>query len=94
MSSFYDSTDYHEAEQALEDWCSHYLFHGAGATKRIAKTILQWKKEILNYFVYNITNARLEGTNNLIKTLKRRSYGCPNLYKFNLRIRMECRQPA
>ncbi|WP_156823012.1 transposase [Gracilibacillus lacisalsi] len=42
----------------------------------------------------SISVARLEGTNNLIKTIKRRSYGCPNLYKFNLRIRMECRQPA
>lgn len=90
----YRAKSYKKAQKALEDWCSHYLFEGANATKSIAKTILKWKQEILNHFTYKLTNARLEGTNNLIKTLKRRSYGCPNMYHFDLRIRMECRPPA
>ncbi|MGR6118239.1 transposase [Aeribacillus composti] len=59
----------------------------------MAKTLLQWKTEILNYFKYRITNAKIEGTNNLIKTIKRRSFGCPNQEKFTLRIRLECQQP-
>ncbi|MFC4985259.1 ISL3 family transposase [Salinicoccus siamensis] len=90
----YCAKSYKKAQKALEDWCSHYLFEGANATKSIVKTVLKWKQEILNHFTYGLTNARLEGTNNLIKTLKRRSYGCPNMYHFDLRIRMECRPPA
>lgn len=91
---FYESTSYEEAQLQLDSWCKYYLLEGAGATKRITTTILKWKEEVLNYFRYRLTNARLEGTNNLIKTIKRRSYGCPNLKKFEIRIRLECKQPA
>ncbi|WP_175616074.1 ISL3 family transposase [Piscibacillus halophilus] len=91
---FYDHTEYDLAKQCFENYCQHYLFDGTGHIQKIVKTLLQWKQEILNYFKYSITNAPLEGTNNLIKTIKRRSYGCPNLDNFNLRIRMECKQPT
>ncbi|WP_424399146.1 transposase [Melghiribacillus thermohalophilus] len=50
-----------------------------------------WKEPILNYFRFRLANAKLEGTNN---TLKRRSFGCPNLEKFDRRISVECQQPA
>ncbi len=90
----YVNIDYHGAKVYFEEYCRYYLWNGTGKVKSIMKTLLQWKEEILNNFYYQISNAPLEGTNNLIKTIKRRSYGCPNLYKFNLRIRMECKQPA
>jgi hypothetical protein len=35
----------------------------------------------------------MEGTNNLIKTLKRRAYGFRNINRFAQRIRLECREP-
>lgn len=89
----YQSHTYQEGEQSLQAWIDYYLWDGAPATRRIAKTLLQWKTEILNYFKYRITNAKIEGTNNLIKTIKRRSFGCPNQEKFTLRIRLECQQP-
>ncbi|MBO8157194.1 MAG: transposase [Bacillaceae bacterium] len=49
---------------------------------------------MLNYFRSFLTKEKLEGTNNLIKTLKRRSFGCPNLEIFDMRIRVEYQQTA
>lgn len=77
--SIYENENVQQAKAELEAWCRYYLTEGAGATKKIVKTILQWKDPILNYFRFRLTNAKLEGTNNLIKTLKRRSFGVPTL---------------
>lgn len=48
----------------------------------LKKTLLKWKKEILNYFVLHITNAYIEGLNNRIETLKRKKCGFRNKEKF------------
>lgn len=90
----YKITDFELAKSRFQDYCQYYLFHSSGQILTIIKTLLQWKQEILNYFKYRLTNAPLEGTINLIKTIKRRSFGCPNLDNFNTRIRLECRQPT
>ena len=92
--TLYKITSFDVAKHRFEEYCQYYLFQGTGQIQNIIKTLLQWKQEILNYFKYYLTNAPLEGTNNLIKTIKRRSFGCPNLEHFNLRIRLECKQPT
>ena len=43
-----------------------------------------------NYFEYRVTSALSEGTNNVIKSLKRRSFGFRNMDYFKLKIMQVC----
>lgn len=58
--------------------------------KRLRKTLMKWRQEILNYFVYRLTNARTEGFNNVAKTVKKRSYGFRNFQNYRLRLLSAC----
>ena len=52
-------------------------------------TLAHWWKEILNYFVDRETSGFVEGFNNKIKVLKRRSYGLTNLKHLFQRIYLD-----
>ena len=54
--------------------------------KRIRRTLMKWRTEILNYFPTKLTNARTEGFNNLAKVVKRNSYGFKNFANYRLRV--------
>ena len=58
--------------------------------KRLRKTLMKWREEILNYFIYRLTNARTEGFNNVAKTVKKRSYGFRNFQNYRLRLLNAC----
>ncbi|MFT6631313.1 MAG: transposase [Bacteriovoracaceae bacterium] len=51
--------------------------------------ILSWET-MKNYFEYRVTSALSEGTNNVIKSLKRRSFGFRNMDYFKLKIMQVC----
>ncbi|MED4488743.1 transposase, partial [Aeribacillus pallidus] len=57
---------------------------------QVAKTIENWKAQILQYFLTPFTNGRIEGTNHKIKNIKRRAFGFRNLERFRLRVFLEC----
>lgn len=77
---------YEEKENAFKKW----LFNAESSTikefKSSVKTLRQWHQYISNSFKYNISNGPVEGKNNLIKTLKRISFGFRNLTNFRNRI--------
>lgn len=58
--------------------------------RTLRKTLLRWREEILNYFVYRLTNARTEGFNNVAKTVKKRSYDFRNFENYRLRLLSAC----
>lgn len=91
MREFYQSDSIETGRTAFEGWMDKHQYSATSAVRSIAKTLIQWKNEILNYFVYRVTNARIEGTHNKIKVLKRRAYGYRNIDRFAIRIRLECR---
>ena len=53
---------------------------------RLAQSLMAHMKGILNYFDYRITNGKMEGINNKIKTLKRQAYGFRDKVYFRLRL--------
>lgn len=77
---------YEEKENAFKKW----LFDAECSTikefKSSIKTLRQWHQYISNSFKYNVSNGPVEGKNNLIKTLKRISFGFKNLTNFRNRI--------
>ena len=93
IRSIYSCTNTADGIKRFREWLLMRMFDGCGAVRNIAKTLSQWTDEVTAYFSYRVTNAPMEGTNNLIKTLKRRAYGYRNMERFTLRIRLECRQP-
>jgi len=75
-----------EASAALQSWITEAQGSGLRPFMRTAATLKKWRKEVLNYWRYPITNALVEGKHNRIKTLKRRAYGYRNDRSFLLRI--------
>lgn len=87
----YRATTLQAGIDLLDQWIQQHRFSPTGALRRIAKTIIQWRKQIEAYFIYRVTNAPIEGTHNKIKVLKRRAYGYRNIERFTMRIRLECK---
>lgn len=53
-------------------------------------TLKRWREEILNFFRYRLTNARVEGFNNVAKVIKRRAYGFRSFENYKLRLLNAC----
>ncbi len=53
---------------------------------KMAKTLLTHNSGVLNYAKHHITSGRMEGINNKIKTLTKRSYGFRDEDFFLLRL--------
>lgn len=58
--------------------------------RTLRKTLMRWRSEILNYFIYGLTNARTEGFNNVAKTVKKKGYGFRNFKNYRLRLLSAC----
>lgn len=53
---------------------------------KVARTLLGHFEGLLTYFKHRVTNAKTEGINNKIKTLKRQAYGYRDMEYFKLRL--------
>jgi len=58
--------------------------------KTLRRTLLAWRKQILAYFHFRITNGRTEGFNNKAKLVKRRAYGYKSFQNYRLRLLNAC----
>ena len=53
-------------------------------------TLRRWRKELLAYFLCQLTNARTEGFNGKAKLVIRRAYGYKNFSNYRLRLLNAC----
>ena len=87
---FYHIFDYaQDKEQAskwLERWVKDVHFTNNPAWNKFLKTLGNWKEHILNYVASGLSNAATEGLNNLIRYMRRLSFGLPNFEHMKLRI--------
>lgn len=77
---------FEEKEIAFRKWLDDAESSTIKEFKKPVKTLRQWHKYISNSFKLNLSNGPVEGKNNLIKTLKRISFGFRNLTNFKERI--------
>ena len=95
MTAFFDSLDLTTAKERLTQigkWIDQKIV--ADMVKGLPKAfapLAVWYKNISggwetlkNYFDFRVTSALAEGTNNVIKALKRRSFGFRNMDYFKL----------
>lgn len=70
----------------LEDWCEKASQSGIAQMIKMARTLRIHAAGILSYAAFPITSGKLEGINNKIKTLTKRSYGFHDENFFILRL--------
>ena len=58
--------------------------------KKLRRTLLKWRTEILAYFETGLTNGRTEGYNNLAKLVQKRAFGYKNFRNYRLRLLSAC----
>lgn len=56
----------------------------------LRSTLLQWKKEVLQFFITRISNGRTEGFNRKAKLIQRASYGFKNFENYRARLLNAC----
>lgn len=79
-------SSFEEKEKAFRKWLDDAESSTIKEFKKPVKTHRQWHEYISNLFKLNLSNGPVEGKNNLIKTLKRISFGFRNLTNFKERI--------
>lgn len=90
LHQLYRTRGYDRAKKAfikLLDELSRYPWD---ELKSLRRTLLSWQKEILAYFRYGLTNARVEGFNNVAKTIIKRGYGYQSFENYRLRVLRAC----
>ena len=70
----------------LDRWTSEARATGNKHFAKLADTLDAHRPGLLAYFRHWITTAKMEGTNNKIKVLKRQAYGFRDMAFFKLRL--------
>jgi transposase len=86
LYELWEQDDEESALQYLADWIADAEWSEIPEMKAFAKTLRNHWQEIVNYYSCEITSGPLEGLNNKIKTLKRKSYGFRDKEYFKLKI--------
>ena len=90
LRDFYRRPDQAAAEVALEDWHTHAGAFDVAETNRLARTLRAWQPELLAYFDERLTNGPTEGTNRIIKAVKRQGFGYTNPQNYRWRVLLRC----
>ena len=90
LADLYDCADRAAAEAALADWHHHADAFDVAETNRLARTLRAWHPELLAYFDGRLTNGPTEGTNRIIKAVKRQGFGYTNAQNYRWRVLYRC----
>lgn len=86
LHRIYRCRGYNRARRALINLLDHMAGSQLPEIKRLRRTLMKWKEEILNYFATGLTNGRTEGFNNLAKLLQKRAFGFKSFENYRLRL--------
>jgi transposase len=78
-----------EATELLEKWQQKAQKIDNKPIESFLKTLNNWKDRILNFFHQRLTNAVVEGLNNAIRGIIRRSFGFRSFQNLKLRVLTE-----
>ena len=93
LREVYEESDPLDAAMALDVWLQLMERARIPEFDKLARTVRRWRSEILNHFVYRMTNAYAEGITNRVKVIKRLGYGFRNFTNFRDRILVQCGTP-
>ncbi len=90
MHGFYRIKGYKRARIAFQHLTDDMAHSELPEIKRLRRTLMRWREEILLYFKTRLTNARTEGFNNVAKLVQKRAYGYKNFRNYRLRLLSAC----
>lgn len=79
-------TNIKKIKQELKEFYYRVEESGIPEMMKAIETFKNWQVEILNSFVYNLSNGFLEGINNSTKVIKRNAYGFRCFKRFRAKI--------
>jgi transposase len=74
----------------INKWVGKAENVGSKPLDRFLVTVGNWKEKVANYFTERVTNAGMEGTNNHIRSIIRRSFGYRDFDTLRRRVLLEC----
>ena len=80
-------------EEGMQQWLRLAKQSKIEEVVKYAQTIENHLPGIINHAQYAISNGKLEGTNNLIKTIRRKSFGLPDTQYFFWKVMEASRRP-
>lgn len=75
-----------KAQRNIQGWIVYLLEDGSIKWRSCLTAFKNWIEQISNSFDYEFTNGYVEGMNNKIKVLKRKTFGMKNFKRFRNRI--------
>jgi transposase len=75
-----------KAEKAFTRLTDQMALSALTEIKSLRKTLMKWRKEILNYFSTRLTNGKTEGYNRLAKLYQYRAFAFRNFFNYRLRL--------
>ncbi len=90
MLTFFDCHDEKEAQQVFTEIGRWIMELGIPPLSKWFLNLRGGWETLKNYFQCRVTSALAEGVNNVIKAIKRRSYGFRNMEYFRLKIMQVC----
>lgn len=79
-----------QAFKYIVSWAKFIHEKGFKCLEKFVKTLASHIHGVLNWFTHRISNGRIEGINNKIKTIKRNAYGYKDPYYFRLKVLQKC----
>jgi transposase len=89
----YLAVDALEARRRLVVFYDYCAQSDVPELERLARTITRWEVPILRWHRTQLTNAATEGTNLIIKNIKRLGFGFRNFENYRLRLLLRCGAP-
>lgn len=86
LYQLYRTKGYDKASRALINLTDRMALSSLDEIKKLRKTLMKWRVEILNYFKTGLTNARTEGYNRLAKGEQYSAFGVRNFKTYRLRM--------
>jgi transposase len=89
----FTADDVFDARRRLTVFYDHCHASDVDELERLGRTIARWETPILRWHRTGLTNAATEGTNLVIKNIKRLGYGFRNFDNYRLRLLLRCGAP-
>ena len=86
LRDIYDQDDLATAQSQLRNWITEASQSKIAELLELARTLENWKEEILHYWNFRLTNAVTEGKVNKIKALRRKAYNYNSFESLRLKI--------
>jgi transposase len=89
----YLAADAFDARRRLAGFYDYCASSDVPELERLGRTIARWETPILRWHRTRLTNAATEGTNLIIKNIKRLGFGFRNFENYRLRLLLRCGAP-